>query len=295
MSWNSYFDETPPEIGRHTSEESGFINQKGLLRRHQEGCYTSREGVELTQLRWESSCFPLYGLLVRCGLPEAVWGTSSSPEKGLNSHNYGGNLLVSHFMVFLSVVRRCIVTISNKTQEMMANIAEETVEEHIAMSKAGNVSLKNKNSTNAKRNKLNSQEIEEIGQLANDELENADNFVSIEKLCFWPELGTLLLLTRTTPLLKNVTYPRTFTNCCSTNYRELLTNKHVLTKQWHENWAKWSPEMKEDEKKKFDCAQLVTRNFFSTLTSNSIEHKIDEDTFVHRICLQISAATAFHI
>ncbi|CAG8800876.1 13771_t:CDS:2, partial [Cetraspora pellucida] len=43
-------------------------------------------------------------------------------------------------------------------------------------------------------------------------------------------------------------------------YSMLLTNKHALTKQWHENWAKWSPEMKEDEKKIFDCAQLVTRN-----------------------------------
>ncbi|CAG8694748.1 10066_t:CDS:2, partial [Cetraspora pellucida] len=73
--------------GRHTSEESGFIDQKGLLREHQEGAARlsqsfEEKGVKLTQLRWEPSCFPLYGLLARCGLPKAVWGTSSSPEKG---------------------------------------------------------------------------------------------------------------------------------------------------------------------------------------------------------------------
>lgn len=62
-------------------------------------------------------------------------------------------------------------------------------------------------------------------------------------------------------------------------YSMLLTDTSSLTTKWHENWAK---SQNDSVWKKFDCAQLVTRNFFLTLTPNSIDHKIDEDTFVHR-------------
>ncbi|CAG8769616.1 15534_t:CDS:2, partial [Funneliformis caledonium] len=65
-------------------------------------------------------------------------------------------------------------------------------------------------------------------------------------------------------------------------YSELLTNKDLLLKSWHQNWAKWDPAMTEEEKKIFDCVQLVTRNFFLTLTSNETDHKMEEDTFAHR-------------
>ncbi|GES82148.1 hypothetical protein GLOIN_2v1765169 [Rhizophagus clarus] len=59
-------------------------------------------------------------------------------------------------------------------------------------------------------------------------------------------------------------------------YSELLTNKDLLLKSWHQNWAKWDPAMTEEEKKIFDCVQLVMRNFFSILTSNGTDHKMDE-------------------
>ncbi|RIA82624.1 hypothetical protein C1645_497531 [Glomus cerebriforme] len=36
-------------------------------------------------------------------------------------------------------------------------------------------------------------------------------------------------------------------------YSELLTNKDLLLKSWHQNWAKWDPAMTEEEKKIFDC------------------------------------------
>ncbi|CAG8652726.1 16117_t:CDS:10 [Funneliformis mosseae] len=65
-------------------------------------------------------------------------------------------------------------------------------------------------------------------------------------------------------------------------YSEILMNKDLLLKTWHQNWAKWDPAMTEEEKKIFDCVQLVMRNFFLTLTSNGIDHKMDEDTFAHR-------------
>ncbi|CAG8815780.1 9926_t:CDS:2, partial [Cetraspora pellucida] len=52
--------------------------------------------IKLIQLQWKSSCFPLYGLLVRCGLPEA---------------------------------KRCIIIINNKTQELMViDKAENEIE-----------------------------------------------------------------------------------------------------------------------------------------------------------------------
>ncbi|KAG9295802.1 hypothetical protein G9A89_009031 [Geosiphon pyriformis] len=62
----------------------------------------------------------------------------------------------------------------------------------------------------------------------------------------------------------------------------LLADKHLLINKWHQNWAKWDPTMTDEEKKIFDCVQLVMRNFFLTLTSNDIDHKMDEDTFAHR-------------
>ncbi|CAI2194595.1 12069_t:CDS:2 [Funneliformis geosporum] len=186
MSWDSYFDETSPNQYRflgfykHRQNQQNFtfsfrkeadILRKSLdlLIKDNRSEDIKKEGVKLTQLRWKPSCFPPYGLLVRCGLPQAVWETPSSPEKGLNSHNYGGNLIAFYLMVFLSVVkhrfhnedvnnfwneielmynnkekqrlesersvRTCHVNISNKTQCMMENIAEETAEAHLATTK----------------------------------------------------------------------------------------------------------------------------------------------------------------
>ncbi|CAJ0848121.1 4123_t:CDS:2 [Entrophospora sp. SA101] len=60
-------------------------------------------------------------------------------------------------------------------------------------------------------------------------------------------------------------------------YSTLLDDKHLLINKWHQNWAKWDPTMTDEEKK-----ILTAYNFFLTLTSNDIDHKMDEDTFAHR-------------
>jgi hypothetical protein len=67
-------------------------------------------------------------------------------------------------------------------------------------------------------------------------------------------------------------------------YSMLLTNKEELDVKWHQNWSKWDPSMTKEERNMFDCVQLVTRNFFLNLPSDSIKNVMDEDTFVHRYC-----------
>ncbi|CAG8724612.1 14865_t:CDS:10, partial [Dentiscutata erythropus] len=69
-------------------------------------------------------------------------------------------------------------------------------------------------------------------------------------------------------------------------YNMLLNDKQLLDTKWHENWAKWSTLSTDEDKSIFDCAQEVTKNFFTYLTSVSFDEdkKLDEDTFVHRYC-----------
>ncbi|GBB87472.1 hypothetical protein RclHR1_13960002 [Rhizophagus clarus] len=67
-------------------------------------------------------------------------------------------------------------------------------------------------------------------------------------------------------------------------YSTLLTDKEELDVKWHHNWSKWDPSMTKEERSMFDCVQLVTRNFFLNLPSDSIKNVMDEDTFVHRYC-----------
>ncbi|CAB5377222.1 unnamed protein product [Rhizophagus irregularis] len=68
-------------------------------------------------------------------------------------------------------------------------------------------------------------------------------------------------------------------------YNTLLTNRKVLREKWRQNWAKCDASMTEKEAKIFECAQLVTRNFFLNISASSTGDNImNEDTFVHRYC-----------
>ncbi|CAB5214795.1 unnamed protein product [Rhizophagus irregularis] len=53
-------------------------------------------------------------------------------------------------------------------------------------------------------------------------------------------------------------------------YNTLLTDKKVLREKWHQNWAKCDALMTEKEAKIFECAQLVTRNFFLNISAKEI-------------------------
>ncbi|POG60671.1 hypothetical protein GLOIN_2v1711017 [Rhizophagus irregularis DAOM 181602=DAOM 197198] len=67
-------------------------------------------------------------------------------------------------------------------------------------------------------------------------------------------------------------------------YNMFLNDKQLLDIKWHENWVKWSTLSTDEDKSIFDCAQEVTKNFFTYLSSVSFDEdkKLDEDTFVHR-------------
>ncbi|CAG8745951.1 8496_t:CDS:10, partial [Rhizophagus irregularis] len=72
-------------------------------------------------------------------------------------------------------------------------------------------------------------------------------------------------------------------------YNMFLNDKQLLDIKWHENWVKWSTLSTDEDKSIFDCAQEVTKNFFTYLSSVSFDEdkKLDEDTFVHRYCHRI--------
>ncbi|CAB4413595.1 unnamed protein product [Rhizophagus irregularis] len=67
-------------------------------------------------------------------------------------------------------------------------------------------------------------------------------------------------------------------------YSRFLTDKKLLREKWCHNWTKWEHSMTEEEKNIFECVQLVSRNFFLNIPSDSIDNIMDEDTFVHKYC-----------
>ncbi|CAG8616063.1 4450_t:CDS:10, partial [Ambispora leptoticha] len=71
-------------------------------------------------------------------------------------------------------------------------------------------------------------------------------------------------------------------------YSRLLNDKQLLDTKWRNNWAKGNTLLTDEDKDIFDCVQIVSRNFFTYLSSVSYDEdkKLDEDTFVHRYCHQ---------
>uniref|UniRef100_U9T6V6 Uncharacterized protein n=1 Tax=Rhizophagus irregularis (strain DAOM 181602 / DAOM 197198 / MUCL 43194) TaxID=747089 RepID=U9T6V6_RHIID len=67
-------------------------------------------------------------------------------------------------------------------------------------------------------------------------------------------------------------------------YSRFLTDKKLLREKWCHNWTKWEHSMTEEEKNIFECVQLVSRNFFLNIPSDSIDNIMDKDTFVHKYC-----------
>ncbi|CAI2191258.1 17153_t:CDS:2, partial [Funneliformis geosporum] len=70
---------------------------------------------------------------------------------------------------------------------------------------------------------------------------------------------------------------------------DLLNDKQSLNTKWRNNWAKGNTLLTDEDKDIFDCVQIVSRNFFTYLSSVSYNEnkKLDEDTFIHRYCHQI--------
>ncbi|CAG8532208.1 8555_t:CDS:10 [Funneliformis mosseae] len=71
--------------------------------------------------------------------------------------------------------------------------------------------------------------------------------------------------------------------------QNLLDDKKLINTKWCENWSLRNTLKTEEDKDVFDCAQIVTRNFFMYLSSVSFNenNELNEDTFVHRYCHQI--------
>ncbi|KAF0469282.1 hypothetical protein F8M41_025597 [Gigaspora margarita] len=241
----------------------------------------------------------------------AVWRTSSSPEKGLNSHNYGGDLLVSRLMVFLSVVKH---RLHNEDVNFFWNKIEQlyldseislrtTTEEHLAMKAAKNAGKRK--SMESSENNI-PENLNEINQ-DNQDMESDDD----------------VELTDLSP---------------SNDFEKWFVGKHNISEDFHEFQRQTTEQLKnnpslsyvtdivqilclssimfikEDKPEYLQCSDqrksmlpkrlipsplpavvqliiveysmlltdTITRNFFLTLTPNSIDHKIDEDTFVHR-------------
>ncbi|CAB5211477.1 unnamed protein product [Rhizophagus irregularis] len=58
-------------------------------------------------------------------------------------------------------------------------------------------------------------------------------------------------------------------------YNMFLNDKQLLDIKWHENWVKWSTLSTDEDKSIFDCAQEVTKNFFTYLILEEIFSKDD--------------------
>ncbi|CAG8631374.1 2823_t:CDS:10 [Acaulospora morrowiae] len=69
----------------------------------------------------------------------------------------------------------------------------------------------------------------------------------------------------------------------------LLNDKQSLNTKWRNNWEKGNTLLTDEDKDIFDCVQIVSRNFFTYLSSVSYDENknLDEDTFIHRYCHQI--------
>ncbi|KAF0419085.1 hypothetical protein F8M41_007192 [Gigaspora margarita] len=81
----------------------------------------------------------------------------------------------------------------------------------------------------------------------------------------------------------------TVANLVIIEYSRHLNDKQSLNTKWRNNWAKGNTLLTDEDKGIFDCVQIVSRNFFTYLSSVSYNKnkKLDEDMFIHRYCHQI--------
>ncbi|KAF0469283.1 hypothetical protein F8M41_025597 [Gigaspora margarita] len=264
----------------------------------------------------------------------AVWRTSSSPEKGLNSHNYGGDLLVSRLMVFLSVVKH---RLHNEDVNFFWNKIEQlyldseislrtTTEEHLAMKAAKNAGKRksmesSENNIPENLNEINqdNQDMESDDDVELTDLSPSNDFEKVKTILPWQHAIGKIRIVRS-------------------SVHDWFVGKHNISEDFHEFQRQTTEQLKnnpslsyvtdivqilclssimfikEDKPEYLQCSDqrksmlpkrlipsplpavvqliiveysmlltdTITRNFFLTLTPNSIDHKIDEDTFVHR-------------
>ncbi|CAB4473304.1 unnamed protein product [Rhizophagus irregularis] len=67
---------------------------------------------------------------------------------------------------------------------------------------------------------------------------------------------------------------------------EYLECSEKTWSEWRSNWSKGNSLLTDEDEDIFDCVQIVSRNFFTYLSSESYieDKKLDEDTFIHRYC-----------